>query len=191
VIDLQSIQGGEEGDFQRRFAEVKAEWEAAGIIVLDTWAREPLPESVMGIPREAIDGRLRGGGGGIEQAAIHVFTDLWPLVAAGFVGAISTDAWDYTKKRLAAALKRLLGSKVQKVTIEVADEGGGLQDDTYEFVTDDLAHIDRAVDAMAGNVVARGAIEQRRTIEYRWDAANGGWIPVRRVDTTTRPTTES
>jgi hypothetical protein len=107
------------------------------------------------------------------------------------VGAISTDAWDYTKKRLAAALKRLLGSKVQKVTIEVADEGGGLQDDTYEFVTDDLAHIDRAVDAMAGNVVARGAIEQRRTIEYRWDAANGGWIPVRRVDTTTRPTTES
>jgi hypothetical protein len=183
MIDLQTVRGGAETEFQRRYAEIKAEWEAAGIIVLDPRTREPLPESIMGIPREAIGGRLRGGGGGIEQEAIHVFTDLWPLVASGFVGAVSADAWNYTKTRVAAALKRLLGLKVQKITIEVADEGSGLRDDMYEFEADDVNDVDRAVDAMVDNVMSRGSVEERRTIEYRWDATNAAWVPVRRVDT--------
>lgn len=183
MIDLQSVRGGEEGDYRQRFTEIKAEWEAAGIIVLDLGTQ--LPESVMGVPIEAIGGRLRGGGPGEQQLAVQIFTDLWPLVAAGFVGAMSTDAWNYTKKRLASALKRLLGKKADKITIQVADAGDGLQDDTYEFDTQLMSDVDAAVEAMVRNVLARGAIQERRTVEYRWDARDSAWIPVRRVDTRT------
>jgi hypothetical protein len=149
---------------------------------LDDEAR--LSDTVMGVPAEAIGGRMRGGGGGgVAQEAVQIFVNLWPLAAAGYVGAVSADAWGLTKKGIAAALKRLLGRTAVEVAIEVADEGSGLRDDIYAFDAKDVSDIDRALDAMVGNVVARALVDERTTIEYVWDGAADRWVPASRTRT--------
>ena len=175
VIDIQSIQGGGEGAWQAQLAEVKAVWRDAGLFVLD--GSEPLPDVVQGVPAAAIWGRRGGGSGGVTDEAIKVFLNLWPLAVAGYVGAVSADAWALTKKGVAVALKALLGDRASEVTIKVADEGNGLADDMYKFKSTDLRDVDRALDSMVDNVVVRATFEERTWTQYMWDGRLGLWVP--------------
>jgi hypothetical protein len=176
VIDIQSIRGGNEADWETQRAEVEAVWREAGLVVVDRSAH--LPDVVEGVPSAAIWGRRGGGaGGGLAQQALQIFLNLWPLAAAGYVGAVSADAWTLTKKGTSVALKRLLGSTADKVGVWVADDGSGLRDDTFEFKASDLADIDHALDAMVDTVVARSRLEGRSWMHYVWDSARGDWVP--------------
>jgi hypothetical protein len=189
VIDIGRVKGGADADWEARRTEIWAAWRDAGIVVLDDQARQS--DTVMGVPSQAIWGRLRGGaGGGVAQEAVQIFLNLWPLAAAGYVGAVSADAWSLTKKGLAAGLKRLLGRTASEVVIEVADEGSASRDDTYAFETKDVADVDRALAAMVDNVVARAAVEERTTIEYTWDGAAGEWVPQSRTTSVRRVSLE-
>ncbi|MBJ7593769.1 MAG: hypothetical protein JF886_02730 [Candidatus Dormibacteraeota bacterium] len=157
-------------------ADVEAAWRDAGLVVVD---REgDLPGVLRGVPAAAIWRRRGGGaGGGVEQQALQIFLNLWPLAVAGYVGAVSADAWTLTKRGVSGALKKLLGSTASKVTVKVADDGDGLTDDMYEFKASDLLDVDRALDAMVEKVMFRASVAERKWMQYIWDGARGKWVP--------------
>jgi hypothetical protein len=181
---------GADPDLQDFYQEVISAWRDAGIEMLDI-AR--LPEAVHGVPAMAIRGRLRGGaGGGVEQVAAQVFVTLWPLAAAGYVGAASADAWVLTKRGIGTAVKRLFGRGVARISIEVADDQAGFpsRDDSFVFDAEDAADVERAVDAMAEQARVRAVVEERTSIEYYWDPEQRGWVPEKKTESTRRMTTE-
>jgi hypothetical protein len=192
VISQVTLRGGPDGDDEQHqfYLDIESAWRDAGIEMLDVGR---MPEVVHGVPAMAIGGRMRGGaGGGIEHVAAQVFVTLWPLAAAGYVGAASADAWVLTKHGISAALKTLFHRGVAEVTIRVADDREEVvdRDDSFHFDAEDASDIDRVVEAMATKERARAVIEERTSTEYYWDPQQGDWVPERQVRSTRRITTD-
>jgi hypothetical protein len=153
---------------------------------------EDLPSDVHGVPMEVLRTRIgqgRGGAGDIQERFLEIVINLWPLASSGYVGAMSADAWAYTKKGVKAALQGLFHRvRATKVRIDVADDSDDepFYDDRYVFEPDALDDIDRALDQLAANVISGGTVVRTTTTTSIWDRKSGAWVPQNRIETVTR-----
>jgi hypothetical protein len=175
---------------------IDAAWKEADMAVItqhDVHADSPPPD-VHGVPMDVLRARIgqgRGGAGDIQERFLEVVVNLWPLASSGYVGAMSADAWGYTKRGLKVALRRLFERGATKVTINVADDARSddYHDDSYIFEHDDASDIERAVEQLATGAAASGGIEIRTTTTHStWDKEAGTWMPQEEIVTLKRIT---
>jgi hypothetical protein len=183
VIDWQTIGLSPTDDVKAVGAEVSAILEDAGLVVASKLLSgyDDKEGEVKGVPKQAIGSRRTGGGAG--QDALELVVRLWPLFLDGYVGAMSQDAWEFTKRGVKASLHALFKRHAAKVFIQVADQDtSGLNDDHYyEFDASDAADIDRAVDEMAENELHFDIEERVTSITSIWDAKAKRWRPKEKI----------